>query len=310
MKRIPLETRLRRAGRHSDLRRLRDYAKPPTAVQPANDNLPNGFGVDLILEIRPSPDDLLDLAVQDAIAERSYGPVSPADIDRATRRRIRFKDGSIDQWLGRDGRWHSAEPHYRHERGKRRKSEAEQQKDAATHLAIPATGSFVKASVYVERGSEGEDYRRQRAARWVDAMGACNGNRRIEIDRMGVGGRHTFEEAWRNAGLYPACRLPRFMVGIARGVQFMAGKVRRNVCATEGSFVGPASGPEDALIAAMDVPRVAAALGEHRDVLERSLDGATAREIAASKGWAGKAGERKAVALQDAALAALTKIAA
>ena len=125
-----------------------------------------------------------------------------------------------------------------------------------------------------------------------------------------MSGFYSFDEAWANAGLYAACRVPRHVVGIARGVQFIAGRVRRNACASEGSFVGPASGPEDALIAGLDAPRVAAALGEHRDVLEQSLDGATAREIADTKGWgSGKPGERKAVAAQDNALEALAVLA-
>lgn len=56
----------------------------------------------------------------------------------------------------------------------------------------------------------------------------------------------------------------------------------------------------------VSMPRVAAALGDHCDVLERSLDGDTAREIAVANGWGnGKAGERRAVTAQDNALAAL-----
>jgi len=207
-------------------------------AEPANDNVPSGFGGDLILELRPSPDELLRLALHDAIAERPYGPVSPADIDRATRRRIRFKDGRIDQWLGGDGRWHSAEPHYRHEHGKRRRSEADKQEDAARCLSLPATGQL-PSTTFKATGRP------------------CSYN--VLLHRLGVSGFYNFDEAWANAGLYPACRVPRHMVGIARGVQFMAGRVRRNACAS-GSFVGPASGPEHALIAGLDLPRVAAAL--------------------------------------------------
>ncbi|MET4200031.1 hypothetical protein [Bradyrhizobium sp. LA6.12] len=44
-------------------------------------------------------------------------------------------------------------------------------------------------------------------------------------------------------------------------------------------------------------------------MLEASLDGRTARQIADTKGWGlGKAGERKGVAAQDNALEALTAL--
>jgi len=96
------------------------------------------------------------------------------------------------------------------------------------------------------------------------------------------------------------------MVGIARGCTFMGGRTRRNATAAEGSLVGPASGPEDAWIAAIDCPRIAAALGEHAEVLQQSLSGRTAREI----GGGTKAGERRTVKAQDAALTALARLAA
>ncbi|OSJ32435.1 hypothetical protein BSZ19_19255 [Bradyrhizobium japonicum] len=133
------------------------------------------------------------------------------------------------------------------------------QEDAARHLALPATGQLPSAA-YKGTGRP------------------CSYNALLQ--RLGVSGFYSFDEAWANAGLYPACRVTRHMVGIARGVQFMAGRVRRNACASEGSFVGPASGPEGALIAGLDAPRVAAALGENHAVLEASLEGLAARQIA------------------------------
>ncbi|MET4033419.1 MULTISPECIES: hypothetical protein [unclassified Bradyrhizobium] len=52
-------------------------------------------------------------------------------------------------------------------------------------------------------------------------------------------------------------------------------------------------------------PDIRAGLGEHFHVLEDSLDGLTTRGIAAANGWGDrKAGEHKAVAAQDLALAA------
>ncbi|MET4721140.1 hypothetical protein ABIF63_005246 [Bradyrhizobium japonicum] len=182
MHRTPIESRLARAGRRSDLRLLQDYARPPKP-EPANDNLPSGYSADLRLEVRPSPDELLRLALQDAIVARPYGPVSLADIDRATRQRIRFKDGRIDQWLGGDGRWHSAEPHYRHERGKRRRSEVDMQEDTARHLALPATGQLPSAA-----------YKGTRRPCRYNAL----------LQRLGVSGFYSFDEAWANARLIPS----------------------------------------------------------------------------------------------------------
>lgn len=94
MKHTPIESHLARAGRRADLRRRRDYAAPPTPGY-HSDNLPNGFGADLVLEVRPSPDELLRRDIQHAIAGRPCAPVSPADIDRGTRQRISFKDGRV-----------------------------------------------------------------------------------------------------------------------------------------------------------------------------------------------------------------------
>lgn len=86
----------------------------------------------------------------------------------------------------------------------------------------------------------------------------------------------------------------------------MAGKVAKNDLATEGSFVGAPDAVENAIIAAIDAPKIVAGLGEHAAVLQDSLDGMTAREIAAKRGWGdGKASEQRAVRAQDRALSAL-----
>jgi hypothetical protein len=82
------------------------------------------------------------------------------------------------------------------------------------------------------------------------------------------------------------------MTAVAPGAEFMGYRQHHSttapqhhsVTATPGSFAGPASGPEDALIAALDAPQVAAALAAHAAVLEASLDGLTAR-LADTKGW-------------------------
>ncbi|WP_157158540.1 hypothetical protein [Bradyrhizobium sp. WSM1253] len=279
---------------------------------PANDNSPSGTQVDRVIEIRPSPDEMVRLAVKDAIRARDgYGPITAAELDATMRARLRIKRGQITAWLGSDGRWHDAAELFRQEKGRRRKMDEDRQADNERHLAIRGSGGFPAASTYRERGSEGEDYRRQRAAYWAQTVSACNDNARREIDRLGVGGRHAFGEAWANAGLPPACRIPRYMTAVAPGAEFLGYRQHRNITATPGSFVGPASGPQEALIAGLDALKTKAGLGEHFHVLEDSLDGLTAREIAAERGWGnGKAGERRAVAAQDSALQTLAQLAA
>jgi hypothetical protein len=60
----------------------------------------------------------------------------------------------------------------------------------------------------------------------------------------------------------------------------------------------------------MDAPKIDTALGEHGRILDMSIAGMTAKQIAAGLGWGEtKQAERKAVAAQDAALAALEKAA-
>ncbi|MCP3400244.1 hypothetical protein [Bradyrhizobium sp. CCGB20] len=306
-KHTPLETRLARAVRRSDLRRLQDYGAPHAASAwfAANENEVGSTQVDRIVEIRPSPDEMVRLAVQDAIAARvGYGPITAREMDAPMRARLRLDaTGQIAEWRGSDNRWHDAAELFRQPKGGRRKTDEERQADNQRHLSIRASGEFPAASAYCELGNEGEDYRRMRAARWAQTLCACNDNRRVELDRAGLGGRHAFAAARSNAGLAPAERYP---TGIAMGAEFMGYRQHRSVTATPGSFVGPASGPEDALIAALDAPHVKTGLGEHFAVLEASLDGLTARQIADTKGWGlGKVGERKAVAAQDLALEAL-----
>ena len=277
---------------------------------PANDNEVGNTQIDRIVEIRPSPDEIVRHAAKDAIRARDgYGPITPQELDAPMRARLRLDArAQITQWLGGDNRWHDTAELFRQPKGKRRKTDEERQADNERHLAIRGSGGFPPASTYRERGSGGEDYRRNRAAYWAQTLSACNDNRRREIDRLGVGGGHAFVEARSNAGLASAERYQR---GVARGAEFMGYRQHRNVTATPGSFVGPASGPRDALVAALDAPRVTATLAAHAAVLEASMDGLTAREIAAANGWANtKAGERKAVAAQDNALEALAKLAA
>lgn len=211
MKRIPLESRLARAGRRSDLRTLQDYAAPnaPSAWMPANDNEFGSTQVDRIGEIRPSPDEVVRIAQKDAIRERGgYGPITPRELDDAARRNIRVEGGRIVKWKGTDNRWHDAAELFRQSKGGRRKTDEERQADNERHLSIHGSGGFPVASTYRERGSEGEDYSRQRAARWAQSIAVANDDARVDIDRAGLGGRHTFDQARSNASLPLAERCP------------------------------------------------------------------------------------------------------
>ncbi|MCK1279473.1 hypothetical protein IVB46_30055 [Bradyrhizobium sp. 61] len=56
----------------------------------------------------------------------------------------------------------------------------------------------------------------------------------------------------------------------------------------------------------MDAPAVARKLGEHAAVLNEALDGLTARQMAAKRGWGdSKAAEQRAIRAQDRAIEAL-----
>jgi hypothetical protein len=267
---------------------------------------------DRVTEIRPSPDEMVRLAAQDAIAARDgYGPITAAELDAPMRARLRFDSkGVISEWCGSDNRWRDTAELFRQPKGKRRKSEQERRDDNARHLSIRgSSGRFPERSSYVERNSMGEDYWRLRHAFLVQTMTVCNDNRRRDIDRLGVGGRHSFDEAWANAGLYPACRIPRHITVIAKGVEFLAYRIHSNPRAMQGGTEGGHDLVERQIIGSIDSPRIDAALGEHAKVLDMSIAGLTAREIARKLGLGNtKQGERKAVAAQDAALQALADV--
>lgn len=309
---IPLAIRLYRQKRSDDLARLISYGT--VTVVPswlsAEGGMPEAGKplADRVTEERPSPDEMVRLAAGDAIAARAvYGPITAGEMDAPMRARLRFDSkGVITEWRGSDERWHDTAELFRQPKGKRRKTEQERQDDNARHLAIRGSGSFPERSSYVERGSEGGDYHRQRAARWAQTIAACNDNRRQGIDRMGLGGRHNFEGAWSNAGLYPACRIPRYRVAIAPGAEFLGYRQHSNPRALHGGVEGGHDLVERQIVETIDAPRMDAALGEHGKVLDLSIAGKTAREIAATMGWGdGKAAERRAVKAQDSALAVL-----
>jgi len=309
----PLGTRLARAGRYDDLRRLISYGRAPVSVTwlSADGGLPEAGAAlpDRVTEIRPSPDEIVRLAVQAAIAARGdVGPITPAELDAAAAKTVRRdKRGRIAEWRGSDGKWRPAAELFRQPKGRRRKTETERADDNARHLSLRGSGGFPEPMQRSAVPSEGEDYTRLRAAHWL----AANDNKnRAELTCRGLSGQHPFDQAWRNAGLPPACRLPRFMTGIARGAEFLGYRMHRSATASKGSFVGARDAAECQLVETMDAPKIDAVLGEHGRILDMSIAGMTAKQIAAGLGWGEtKQAERKAVAAQDAALAALEKAA-
>jgi hypothetical protein len=312
---IPLAIRLYRQRRSDDLARLVRYGTVVTVPSwlSAEGGMPEAGKplADRVTEIRPSPDEMVRLAAQDAIAARDgYGPITAAELDAPMRARLRIDSkGVITEWRGSDNRWHDTAELFRQPKGRRRKSEEERQDDNARHLSIRGSAVFPERMQRSATPSYGEDFRRLRAAYWVQAMGVANDNARLGIDRAGVGGRHSFDEAWRNAGLHPACRLPQHITVIAKGAEFLAYRVHSNPRAMQGGVEGGHDLVERQIIETIDAPRIDAALGEHAQVLDMSIAGMTAREIATKMGLGdAKQGERKAVAAQDVALLALAEV--
>ena len=300
----PIITRLRRAGRQADIAALATLALPATPPQSANDNeLADGFGIDTIFEIRPTEGE-----IERACMKREEHGIG-----------LRFnRKGEITHWrahdeignpaLDDDGneRWFRAREGYRQSKGTRRKSLKALAADSARHLSLPGVGGFPETAPYRARQSDGADYWRIRHAAMCHAIVGENEPARREIDRLGVGAAVPFAVARANAGLPPAERCPK---AVARGATFMAGSVSLNETASQGSFVGAPDAAENALIARIDTPAAEAALGRHAEVLQDSLDGMSAREIATKHGWGNsKAAEQRVVRAQDRALAALAEV--
>lgn len=122
------------------------------------------LGADTVIELRPSPDEL------NRILHRRFSGMGPAygrQLDDAARKTF---SADMSKWLGLDNRWHSTAGKYRQNKGSRRQAKAKQTDLNSRHLDLPATGAFPDRSTYRERGSHGEDFRRQRAAYWVKSM--------------------------------------------------------------------------------------------------------------------------------------------
>jgi hypothetical protein len=308
-----LATRLARAGRRADLEMLQTFGGAAEAEtwHQARGNLPETKGemvFDRVLETRPSPDELSVLAAREAVRTRDIiGPIVLAEwraaFEQVTRRDAK---GAILEWRGSDGKWRPIVELRRQVKGARRKTENERSKEANRHLQARSTGNLPSLALYAASKSDGEAYWRMRHATMCHAMLAANDSKRIETVRLGVDGQVLFHMARENACLAEA---PRGPTVVARGAEFVAGRIGANAGAAKGGVWGGHSAVEDRIIAAIDAPRVKASLGANADVLEDSLDGLTAKQIASKRGWGdGKAAERRAVAAQDAALEALADV--
>jgi hypothetical protein len=290
----PLGSRLYRERRADDLRRYIDYGRV-TAVPSwlsAESNLPEGgskLRADHVMEIKPTVGELKRIGEWMAAGEEGVRTNS---------------QGHIVEWRGADGLFRPVAELTRQPKGKRRKSEDEIQEDASRHLSLPATGGFPERLPYVAGQSDGADYWRLRHAFMLQAMNAGNDNRRAEIDRLGVGSSVPFAKARAKASLPPAERCPTV---IAKGAEFHAFAVHSTK--SMDGFEGAHDADERQIIETIDHPKIDAALGEHARVLDLSIAGMTAHQIANEfRLGDGKAAERRVVAMQDQALAALAAV--
>jgi hypothetical protein len=300
----PLGTRLYRERRADDLRRYIEYGRV-TAVPSwlsADGPLPEGHTVmdhdpeggavmqaDLVTEIKPGLGEL----------ERISNWIKAGEEGVRTN-----SQGHITEWRGADGKFRPVAELTRQPKGKRRKSEDERQQDAARHLSLRGSGGFPESLPCAARASDGPAYWRIRHATMLQAMNAGNDNRRQVIDRLGVGSSASFAVARAKASLPPAERGP---AGIARGAEFHAFAVH-STKSLDG-FEGAHDADERQIVETIDQPKVDAELGEHARLLDLSAAGLTARQIAVEMGLVDtKAAERRVIAMQDAALAALAAV--
>ncbi|MCK1619578.1 hypothetical protein IVA96_23975 [Bradyrhizobium sp. 159] len=299
----PILTRLRRAGRYGDIGNLVRFSGPDQISQHAdNDDVASGFAVDTTYEIRPTEGE-----IERACMGQDVHGIGLRFDSRGRITAYRAHDAKGDPIPDEQGneQWFPAREGYRQSKGRRRVSQSDLAAQSAQHLSLRGSGGFPERSSYVERGSGGADTWRMRHARMCELIAGLYNDRRLELDRLGVGARATFTEARTAVGLAPAERGPTV---VARGAAFLAGKTKGNKLATPGSFVGAPDAAENTIAAALDAPTVALQLGEHAAVLNEALDGMSARQIAAKRGWGtSKAAEQRAIRAQDRALAVLAE---
>lgn len=295
-----LFARLIRLGRQDDAAFLLQHVIARNAV--ANDNLPpsDGMGVDSIIEVRPTPDEMVR-AGKDGLRFNDKGKLvawRPTDEDG----KPVVAKGGKELWL---------KPVERYKQPRGGKSNLTSAKaDEAAHVAkvLSMRGSEAFPPAWVTDTwypSVGVVYERIKAAYYkIITMGTQSQSRQF-LDFHMVDGNRTLEQA---AAANPQATVTRGKTAIARGAEFLAGKSDSGGTATEGSFVGAPDAAEMTMIAAMDANVSMSKMGEE---LEMALSGMTFREIAGAKGHNdNKGGEEWAARAVDRQIAELKKRAA
>ena len=298
-----LFARLIRLGRQDDAEFLANIVKARNAV--ANDNVPitEGMGVDTVVEIRPTPNEIMLASKPDENGEIG----------------LRFNaKGVLVEWrpvdedgnpaIGADGKhvWLKPVDRSRHAKGGRRKTARELSAKSSEHaewfLSLRGTGKMPPAWV--------PDTRYPSACRVLARFRAASGGYVVPsrlrdlLARHGIDGERTLEQC---AEANPQARVTRGKTVIANGAGFISGRTESNEGASRGSSVGAPDAAEVAMITAMDA---GSAFKRMADVLEMAVTGMTMREIAVAKNWGNtKQAERKAVVEVDAAIAELRRAA-
>jgi hypothetical protein len=298
-----LFARLIRLGRQDDAEFLANIVKARNAV--ANDNVPpaDGMGVDTVVEIRPTPNEIMLASKPDEKGEVG----------------LRFNaKGALIEWrpvdedgnpaIGPDGKhiWLKPVDRYRHAKGGRRKTARELSAKSSEHaewfLSLRGTGKMPPAWV--------QDTRYPSACRVLARFAAADlgyvvpSKLRDMLAGHGVDGTRTLQQC---AEANPQATVTRGKTVIANGAGFLSGRTESNEGASQGSFVGAPDAAEMSMIAVIDAARASDRMA---DVLDMALAGMTMREIAAAKNWGNtKQAERKAVVEVDAAIAELRRAA-
>lgn len=299
-----LFARLIRLGRQDDAEFLAGIVKARNAA--ANDNVPpsDGMGVDTVVEIRPTPNEIMLASKPD-----ENGEIGLRFNAKGVLTEWRPVDENGNPAIGADGKhiWLKPVDRYRHAKGSRRKTARELSAKSSGHadwlLSLRGTGKMPPAWA--------PDTRYPSVCRVLARLAAAAigyvvpSKSREVLAGHGVDGTRTLDQC---AEANPQATVALRKSGVARKVDFLAGKPDTNAMATEGSFVGAPDAAEMSMIAAIDADRASDRIV---DVLDMALAGMTMREIAAAKGRKPtKGGEEWAVRAVDRAIADLKKYAA
>ncbi len=305
-----LFARLIRLGRQDDAEFLANIVRARNTV--ANDNLPpDGMGVDSEMVMRPTIEDVRRASIK----------TKDGNLDDTGEMGLRFNSsGELSEWRvadengipakNKDGEeiWLKPVERYRKPKGGRRRTSISLSKKNAEHarwfMTLRGIGSLPAAWVPDTRyPSFGAVFGLLKTT--YDAMvrvGPKSENRDL-LKWLEVHGSQTLAQSIE---ANPEAKVTLCKPGVAWKVDFLSGKPDGNAMATEGSLVGPKDAAETAMVSAMDSRAATETMDE---ALEMAIAGMTAKEIATTKGWHGKHGERKALLEIDAAIASLRRAA-